>query len=104
MIDEIDNNAEFDFKDYISVSQDSDDDESERGESDDTFSARYIIKQVPDLYKPYIRKAIDDYVQEKQDYDIWDKYDDDNSELPEILLQAVMDETENPAPVDGSDW
>jgi hypothetical protein len=105
LVEEFESTTDFYYYDYLSEYSDSQSlDESEQEDIIDPSNVRQIIQSVPDMYKPYIGKAIEDYLKERDEYLVWDSMDEEYNELPEIVLQAVLDETENPDPIDGNEW
>ena len=92
-----------DARDYLddedSDSQNSDDDSDNQ---DDKITE--IIKSIPKKYRPYINNSIKDFLKEKEEFDKWATSEKKDS-LPEIELQAVLDESENPPEKDDpAEW
>lgn len=90
-----------DFREYV--------EESSEEEDSDNDTVRHskileLIKEIPDKYQHYVNDSIKDFLEEHQLYEKWDRGEEQDSGLPEIELQAVLDESENPdVDLDGND-
>lgn len=93
-----------DYREYV---DDTSDEEDSENNSIHESKIVHLIKEIPDKYKHYVNDSIKDFLEEQKLYNKWEKGEKDEEQgdgLPEIELQAVLDESENPdVDLDGND-
>lgn len=89
--------------------------ESQQSESKDVNDSEYeeenhslsvnqvasILKEIPGKYLLYVSKSIEDFLIEHSNYLKWREENTEDDKLPEVQVQAVLDESETVDPMDG---
>ena len=55
-----------------------------------------ILSKIPEKYLPYVNKSIEEFLVEQSTYLRWANEDTEDNILPEVMLQVILDESENP--------